>query len=115
MDLPAWQLDPTTNRASCERCGGTWSVLPTDPLPIRHRCAPRARSRRRSSGGIGDLLAAFLKAFGITPSRFGRLLAFFRRVEEPVDCGCEERREQLNQLGQRVNRWWRGAWWRGGR
>jgi hypothetical protein len=115
MDLSGWNYDPTTNRATCERCGGTWSVLPNDPLPIRHHCAPNKRSLGMRQRGIGDLLAALLKAIGVTPSRFGRLLAFLRRLEGPVDCGCEKRREQLNRLGQSIGKRWRGDSRRGGR
>jgi hypothetical protein len=107
MDLPDWQLDPTTYRATCERCGGTWSVLPTDPLPIRHHCASNERSLGVRQRGIGDLLGALIKAIGVTPSRFGRLLAFLRRIEGPVNCGCERRREQLNRLGRAIGKRWR--------
>jgi hypothetical protein len=115
MDLPDWQLDPTTYRATCERCGGTWSVLPTDPLPIRHRCALSRHVRPIRRSGIGDFLAAVFKTIGITPSRFGRLLAFLRRIDEPVDCGCERRRERLNRLGQSIGKRRRGDSRRGGR
>jgi hypothetical protein len=81
--------------------------LPTDPLPIRHRCVQKSPSSAKTSRGLGDFIAAALKAIGITPSRFALLLAHIRGSDGSIDCGCEKRRLHLNRLGRRVRRWFR--------
>ena len=53
-----------------------------------HPAYPRPRR------GLGDMVAAGLAGIGITPERVAAALG----VE---DCGCEQRKQALNALGQR--------------
>lgn len=65
--------------------------MPDQAAPHRGPCGCRPRSRRL---GLGDLVAAGLKAVGITPARISRLLG--------KPCGCKRRREQWNRWGSRL-------------
>ena len=49
-----------------------------------------------TASGLGDRVASALSAVGITPDR---VEAWIGRP-----CGCEERREKLNQLGRWASR-----------
>lgn len=44
--------------------------------------------------GLGDYVAYGLAAFGITKERMNWLLG--------RDCGCEERQEALNEVGEKL-------------
>lgn len=73
-----------------------------DPDTLRCRvCGARVSSaavRRNCGTGLGDLVAAGLAAVGITHERA-------QAVAEAIgldDCGCDQRREALNELGRRI-------------
>jgi hypothetical protein len=54
--------------------------------------------RRRCTAGLGDRIARRLSSFGITKER-AQAVANAIGVE---DCGCERRRQRLNELGRMV-------------
>lgn len=70
------RIDPDTLR--CRVCGAAVSGP-----HVRRNCYP----------GLGDLVHAGLRAVGITPERVAAALG----VE---DCGCEGRRQLLNDAGR---------------
>ena len=49
--------------------------------------------------GLGDVVAAVLHVFGITPSRYRKIKSLLGL--EPV-CKCQERQSQLNMFGQKI-------------
>jgi hypothetical protein len=53
-----------------------------------HPSYPRARP------GLGDIVAAWLSAIGITKERVSALAG--------GDCGCTKRQEALNELGRKI-------------
>lgn len=63
----------------CVRCG----VRRNEPYPKRN-CHP----------GLGDMVAAGLSSVGITKDRVSALVG--------GDCGCAERQDWLNRLGQKL-------------
>lgn len=65
---------------TCTRCG-QYSPWPDVP----RNCRP----------GLGDLVHAGLGAVGITPERVAAALGV-------DDCGCEQRRQWLNEVGHAV-------------
>lgn len=56
----------------------------------------RARHSRPAGRGVGDRLAAALKKLGVTEERYAAAKA---AIGLPPTCGCKERREWLNRLG----------------
>ena len=54
---------------------------------------------------LGDAVERALHAVGITHDRVSRWLG--------TECGCEERKQRLNQLGAWASRWLRGNFERG--
>lgn len=66
----------------CIRCG----VARNPPYP-RRRCTP----------GLGDIVAAGLETVGITKDRAHAVA----RAIGLDDCGCDQRKEDLNRLGFR--------------
>jgi len=63
---------------TCQRCG-----RPSARPDLPRNCRP----------GLGDYAHAGLSAVGITPERVAAALGV-------DDCGCEERRQWLNEAGQ---------------
>jgi hypothetical protein len=53
-----------------------------------HAAYPRART------GLGDMVAAWLSAIGITKERVSKAVG--------GDCGCTKRQEALNELGRKM-------------
>jgi hypothetical protein len=52
--------------------------------------------------GLGDALAAALSSIGVTKERYSEVKEMFGL---PPSCGCDERREWLNRVGE----WWNNA------
>jgi hypothetical protein len=75
------------NRVQCQDCGFS---LCNAKLPV-HRACPAAPTPRP---GLGDMVAAWLSAIGITKERVSAVVG--------GDCGCAKRQEALNELGRRV-------------
>lgn len=67
---------------NCERCG---RALPESGVCLACNAPP----------GLGDMLAAALSAVGITPERVSSALGV-------DDCGCEARRQWLNEAGRAI-------------
>lgn len=44
--------------------------------------------------GLGDMVAAGLEAVGVTKERVSRLVG--------GDCGCQQRQQQLNEIGRKL-------------
>jgi hypothetical protein len=68
---------------TCQRCGFVAKTRDT-----RKACIPVPKP------GLGDMMAAWLSAIGITKERVSAMAG--------GDCGCSKRQEQLNELGRRV-------------
>jgi hypothetical protein len=74
----------------CQRCpyANLDPELPTPALPI------------------GDAVASVLDSVGITKERWSEAL---KAVGFKGPCRCPERQQQLNELGDKLVKWWRGV------
>lgn len=79
-------------RHRCVRCGRETSWSPHADSGMCH--APC----RRTTRGLGDWLAWLLAAIGITKRR-AQVVA---RAIGKENCGCAERQERLNEVGERL-------------
>ena len=88
--------------AKLRQRGYTWADVEECVLSIagetvtvdeNHPAYPRARSIRAREPGLGDRVAAGIKAAG-------RMIG----VEVKECCGCRKRRELLNRLGDMITR-----------
>ena len=77
--------------AKCKRCG--YALLRDYNSPPRRNCVPP---------GIGDRVAKWLAAVGVTEARW---LAIKGIVIEKPTCGCEKRKETLNRWGRWLASW----------
>jgi hypothetical protein len=59
-----------------------------------HPAYPKAEPLPPPRPGLGDMVAAWLSAIGITKERVSAVVG--------GDCGCPKRQEALNALGRRV-------------
>jgi hypothetical protein len=72
----------------CRRCG-RWSPWQSPGVHgVVRQCKPV---------GLGDKLAGWLSAFGITKPRMEAIVG---------NCGCEKRQERLNQVGWELSDQW---------
>lgn len=74
----------------CRRCGRVNHTGAPDANVVAH-------CRYNPSPGLGDLIARWLAAVGVTKSRYRRLKVRWGLADA---CNCAERQEQLNRLGR---------------
>lgn len=67
--------------------GGWWEIDATHPA------YPHARDTTPPPG-LGDIVAGWLQAFGITEERVSAIVG--------GDCGCAKRKAALTELGKRI-------------
>jgi hypothetical protein len=89
---------------TCEVCGaphreGYQQNCPF-PTAIRHVPQPVVETP-----GLGDAVESLLSGMGITQERYGQVKQLFGL---PSTCGCTQRKEALNEWGERVRKWWTG-------
>lgn len=78
-------------RHRCSRCFYHTVPIPDLGQPIYRVCD-------RQQEGLGDIVARWLSAFGITKPRMESLVG--------GDCGCTERQAKLNQVGWELSDQW---------
>lgn len=79
------------HRYRCVRCGRETAPTSHPPEKVHARC-------RRQSRGLGDWVAWLLAAVGITKRRAQAVA----RAMGKESCGCAERQEKLNEVGERL-------------
>ena len=84
--------EPTgKHRYRCVRCG-------RDTAPTSHPADKVFAKCRRTTRGLGDWLAWLLAAIGVTKRRAQAVA----RAMGKESCGCAERQEKLNEVGERL-------------
>lgn len=73
----------------------------TGPGQFVENKGPRPASTVPHKEGWGDAVERHLKSIGVTQERYKEIKQMFGL---PPTCGCDKRREWLNQVG----RWWTG-------
>lgn len=81
-------------KCSREECG--FETAPTQFGPDQFHNFPPCRVV-----GWGDVASYWLTLFGITKGRLQSVIG--------GDCGCTQRQESLNTLGDKLTRWWKAA------
>lgn len=79
----------------CDVCG--YVVKKPRPIPPKKNCKD-TMSRRRQRRGLGDWVAWLLSLVGITKRRAQAVA----RAVGRESCGCAERQEKLNELGDAI-------------
>ncbi len=76
---------------TCSRCGHTISVKSKYKNKVHRNC---------NVPGLGDRVQSTLSAFGITKARVNWAKRMFG-LRKP--CGCDKRRDALNELGKALD------------
>lgn len=72
------------DQLSCVRCG--------------YKAASPRVKRMCPSAGLGDVVESVLESVGVTKERVSRVA----KVVGVKDCGCEKRKQYLNEVGKMV-------------
>lgn len=75
-------------------CGNCDLRVPCSSI-VHHVCKKEKRTKA-AQRGLGDMIAAFLSAVGVTEERVSAIVG--------GDCGCKRRREFMNRVGKFMNR-----------
>lgn len=96
------------NAWRCSRCGFR-DVDTAGSFPDRiHRPCPAVTEEERKASAlpIGDAVASVLDRAGITKERWSEAL---KAVGFSGICKCPERQAKLNELGDKLAKWWKGS------